>query len=261
LHVEQRTYPDLPLESLKSVACVTSPNLYEYKSCSGWSDGGTRWYGHEILPRNEMTLLARQLAQEINYTFYANARQDQKDRGDKGYFPGRFRACHAEAQLMAYIYYNRHQGLMACDNSFDIRTFPRAVCDHCHDFAKHIFLAKGLRFNFYFKEQCDLPKCKYCEQTIQMGYLCPRSDCAWSQFLASTKSLNHAAGELAQSLEDFKKALKWLEDEILSKSENQELRQLAIVFKSLRRATTDLRRAVIEFTETSTQAVQKLEST
>ncbi|KAK5188460.1 hypothetical protein LTR72_012185, partial [Exophiala xenobiotica] len=62
-------------------------------------------------------------------------------------------------------------------------------------------------------------------------------------------------------LEDFKKALKRLEDEILSKGENQELRQLAMVFKALRRATTDLRRAVIEFTETSTQAVQKLEST
>jgi hypothetical protein len=78
LHVQQRRYPGLLLEELKCVASTTFSTPLDYKSCSGWDGSCTRWVGHEILPGKVTTQLARQLAQEINYTFLENAFQDSK---------------------------------------------------------------------------------------------------------------------------------------------------------------------------------------
>jgi len=161
LHAQEIAYPALPLKYQKSVACTTSKSPHRHKSCSGWSNGA-KWYGHETLCREEATLLARHIAGDLNYTFHADTGLDHCDWRDSGYWPGRFQACHAETQLMAYICDKLYQGSTKLDQFFGIHIYPRPVCDFCHGFARHIFLTAGLQFAFYLGGRRDLPKCKHC---------------------------------------------------------------------------------------------------
>lgn len=199
LHAQELAHPTLLPKYLKSVACTTSKSLYSHKSCSGWSNQD-KWVGYGTLCREEATLLARQIVGELNYTFHADAGFDHRDWGDSGYWPGRFQACHAEIQLMAYICDKLYRGPTALDQSFDIHIYPRPVCDYCHDFARHIFLTTGLQFIFYLDGRRDLPNCKHCQQTIQVGFFCPTLACAKVDLLISLDSYGHAAVKFAQSL-------------------------------------------------------------
>jgi hypothetical protein len=155
LHVQELAEQNSSKRDLKSVACTSSKSPYLQRTCSGWSSSDT-WYGYDILDRKKTMLLAIQVAEEIKYTFPADAIMDRRDLGDSAYRPGRSKACHAETQLMAYIYDSHYRGLRTLDDPFNIYIYPRSVCYYCHDFARHLFLTTGLQFVFYLNGRREI---------------------------------------------------------------------------------------------------------
>ncbi|KAK5263673.1 hypothetical protein LTR96_010936 [Exophiala xenobiotica] len=125
LHVQELEEKNLSKKDLKSVACTASKSPVRNKTCSGWT-GSNTWYNYDILDRKGTTLLALQVAEETNYTFPAHWK-DCRDLRDIAYRPGRSKACHAETQLMAYIYDKHYRGPTAVDKSIDIYIYPRPL--------------------------------------------------------------------------------------------------------------------------------------
>lgn len=255
LHAEQ--VANVGRKYLKSVACTSSESPYSRKSCSGWSQQD-KWFGHEILCRKEGTRLARQIAKELGFTFPPQE-HDQHDPRDPDSWPGRFQACHAEAQLMAYLWDQMGRRPTTLHQPIAIFTSPRPVCKYCHDFAKHIFMTTGVQFTFYRDGKRELPECKHCQKIIELGFSCPKIICARLDLKAALTSYGHAVVNLGQSLNNFAQCLELAEQALSSAFEDsEEIRRLLSLFQALREATLDLSRVVIESKATTESATHAL---
>ncbi|KIV87979.1 hypothetical protein PV10_09164 [Exophiala mesophila] len=257
LNAERKTFPVSPQKYLKSVACTSSESPYSRKSCSGWSQRD-KWFGYEILCRKEGTLLARQVAGKFGFTFHPDD-LDQCGTRDPDYWPGRSQACHAEAQLMAYIYDQMSRTPTTLHQPVAIYTSPRPVCEYCHDFAKHIYVTTGVQFTFYRDGRRELLKCKHCQNIIELGFSCPKITCARLDLEAAFTTCRHALINWAQSLEDFAQYLELAEQALSSAFENShEMRRLLSSLLALRETTLDLSRVVIESETTMESATHAL---
>lgn len=85
---------------IKTAACIVSIGQFEVRSVSGWSSTNLNWNNHEILSQWHMTKRVRKLTADMGFKLSPG---DRDGLDFAGYFPGRYHACHAEPQLMAWV--------------------------------------------------------------------------------------------------------------------------------------------------------------